>query len=100
VAACSRAKIEEISQENAALKDIFEKLAALSPDRRSVPFTREDVDLTPQELLLLALNGIAIAEGSSYYMAEIFRPGLGFRLPVGARPKVLALARRRQVAPA
>lgn len=100
VAACSRAKIEEISQENAALKDIFEKLAPLSPDRRSVPFTREDVDLTPQELLLLALNGIAIAEGSSYYMAEIFRPGLGFRLPVGARPKVLALARRRQVAPA
>jgi hypothetical protein len=100
VADCSREKISEISQENSALKEIFKKLATLDPDRKSVPFKREDVDLTPQELQLLELNGIAVAEGSSYYMAEIFRPGLEFRLPAGARPKVLALARRRQAAPA
>ncbi len=99
VADCSRAKIGEISQENSALKEIFEKLSGLDPDRKLVPFRLEDVDLTPQELQLLELNGIAVLEGNSYYMAEIFRPGLAFRLPAGARPKVLALARRRQVAP-
>lgn len=100
VADCSREKISEISQENPALKEIFKKLAALDAERKAVPFKREDVDLTPQELQLLELNGIAVSEGSSYYMAEIFRPGLEFRLPAGARPKVLALARRRQAAPA
>ena len=100
VAYCSEKKVDEISQENSALKEIFKKLAALDPESKQVPFERENVGLTPQELQLLELNGIAVAEGSSYYMAEIFRPGLGFRLPVGARPKVLALARRRQAAPA
>jgi hypothetical protein len=100
VADCSRDKISEISIENSALKEIFKKLAALDPESKSVPFEREKVGLTPQELQLLELNGIAVAEGGSYYMAEIFRPGLEFRLPVGARPKVLARARRRQAAPA
>ena len=99
VADCSREKIAEISQENSALKEIFEKLADLDADRKSVPFTLEDVNLSPLELQLLELNGIAVAEGNSYYMAEIFRLGLEFKLPAGARPKVLALARRRQVAP-
>jgi hypothetical protein len=99
VADCSREKISEISQENPDLKQIFKKLVGLDSDRKSVPFKREDVDLSPQELQLLELNGIAVAEGGSYYMAEVFRHGLEFRLPAGARPKVLALARRRQVAP-
>jgi hypothetical protein len=97
VADCSREKITEISQENPALKEIFKKLTALNSDRKSVPFRREDVDLTQPELQLLELNGIAVVEGGSYYMAEIFRRGLDFRLPAGARPKVLALARKRQV---
>ena len=100
VADCSKEKITEISQESRALEVIFKKLAGLNPERKSVPFNREDVDLTPQEIELLELNGIAAAEGGSYYMAEIFRRGLEFRLPAGARPRVLALARRRELAPA
>jgi MinD-like ATPase involved in chromosome partitioning or flagellar assembly len=98
VADCSREKIAEISQENPALKEIFKKLAALVPERKSVPFKQDEVELTPAELQLLQLNGIAVVEAGSYYLAEIFRPGLEFRLPAGARPKVLALARKRQVA--
>lgn len=100
VAECSKAKIAEISQENLALKEVFKKLEDLDSERKSVPFKREDVGLTATELQLLEQNGIVVAEGSSYYMAEIFRPGLQFRLPAGARPKVLALARRRQLSPA
>jgi MinD-like ATPase involved in chromosome partitioning or flagellar assembly len=100
VADCSKEKIAEISQENRALEEIFKKLGALDADRKSVPFKREDVGLTPQEFELLELNGIAVAEEGAYYMAEIFRRGLEFRLPAGARPKVLALARRRQTSPA
>ena len=97
VADCSTAKIGEISQENPALGQVFDKLKALSSDVKSVPFRREDVGLAAEELQLLELNGIVVAEEGVYYMPEIFRRGLDFRLPLGARPKVLALARRRQI---
>ncbi|HUQ92287.1 MAG TPA: hypothetical protein VM120_11455 [Bryobacteraceae bacterium] len=97
VADCSREKIIEISQENPALGEIFRKLGSRDSERKSVPFKREEVDPSPQELQLLLLNGIAVVEEGSYYMAEIFRRGLGFLLSAGARPKVLALARKRQV---
>jgi MinD-like ATPase involved in chromosome partitioning or flagellar assembly len=97
VADCSTEKIAEISQENPALGLVFDKLKALSPDAKSVPFGREDVGLAAEELQLLELNGIVVAEEGVYYMPEIFRRGLDFRLPLGKRPKVLALARRRQI---
>jgi hypothetical protein len=100
VADCSREKISEISQENRELEEIFKKLKALDTERKSVPFKREDIDLSAQELQLLELNGIAVAEGGAYYMAEIFRRGLDFRFAAGARPRVLALARKRQISPA
>jgi hypothetical protein len=96
VADCSTEKIGEISQENPALGQVFDKLKNLPLDVKSVPFKREDVGLVAEELQLLELNGIVVAEEGVYYMPEIFRRGLDFRLPLGARPKVLALARRRQ----
>jgi MinD-like ATPase involved in chromosome partitioning or flagellar assembly len=97
VADCSTAKIGEISQENPALSQVFEKLKALASDLKSVPFRRDEAGLTAEELLMLELNGIVVAEEDGYYMPEIFRRGLDFRLPLGKRPKVLALARRRQI---
>lgn len=96
VAECSREKIEEISQESPLLKDIFQKLRNLSFDKKVVPFQRESVELTQSELEFLEQNGVATAEGGSWYMAEIFRRGLDFSLPSGARPRVLALSRRQR----
>jgi MinD-like ATPase involved in chromosome partitioning or flagellar assembly len=96
IADCSKEKIDEISTENPALGRIFNKLRAASPNQKSIPFKREDVGVDADELQLLELNGIVVADEGCYYMPEIFRRGLDFRLPLGARPKVLALARRRR----
>lgn len=96
VADCSEEKIGEIEEENPALREVFGKLRALPDDKKNVPFRLEDVGLTPPDIQLLDLNGIVLFDEGSYYMAEIFRRALGFRLPSGKRPKILALARKRR----
>jgi len=95
VAKCSVEKIHEINQENRALGVVFDKLRSLPEDARAIPFLVDQVDLTAADIRLLEDNGVVVAEEGRYYMPEVFRNGLGFRLPKGARPKVLALARRR-----
>ncbi|MFN7938652.1 MAG: AAA family ATPase [Bryobacteraceae bacterium] len=93
---CSTQKVEEISQENPALKNIFSKLRDVDAEKRYVPFTREDVDVSKEELALVEANGIVVMEKDKYYLAEIFRHALDYKLPKGARPRVLLLARRRR----
>lgn len=91
---CSTEKTKEVEAENPVLKPIFERLRALPDDRRTVPFTRESVGLDLDQIKLLEDNGVVLREGDEYYMPEIFRYGLDFRLESGARPRVLTLARR------
>ena len=91
---CSKEKINEIGIENNELKDIFNKLSELNNEHRQIPFLREEVGLTIDELKALENNGIAYGENEAYYMPEIFRTGLGFKLKAGARPRVLALSRK------
>jgi hypothetical protein len=91
---CSRKKIEEIEMENAALKEVFTKLRNLPPGKRQIPFTREDINLPSDEIKTLEDNGVVLREGDEYYLPEIFRLGLGFERASGARPRILALARR------
>jgi MinD-like ATPase involved in chromosome partitioning or flagellar assembly len=95
VSECSKAKIEEISEENPALKLIFDHLKGLPEEQRNVPFMPEQVSLNAKQIELLVLSGIVVSHEGSYYMAEIFRHALNFRLPSGKRPKILALARKR-----
>ncbi len=92
---CSKEKLTEIEMENETLKDIFSKLRKL--DDKQVPFTLEQTtNLTLLELKILENNGVVLREDEEYYMPEIFRLGLNFRLKVGAKPRVLTLARRAQ----
>lgn len=91
---CGVEKVREIAEENFALRGIFGKLQDLPIEARLVPFSMEQVGLGPDELKILEDNGGVVREGSEYYMAEIFRVGLDFRLRAGARPRVLTLARR------
>jgi hypothetical protein len=91
---CSQNKIEEIEQENTALKDVFTKLRELTEENRKIPFSREEFALSIEEMKTLEDNGAVIREQDEYYMPEIFRLGLGFSLTAGWRPKVMALARR------
>lgn len=91
---CSKEKIEEIGVENSELKDIFAKLRELSDEHRQIPFEREQVGLSIDELKVLDNNGVVYSEKEGYYMPEIFRAGLEFKLKAGARPRVLALSRK------
>ena len=91
---CSEKKIEEIGIENKRLGAIFDNLRSLSEDARQIPFTQEQVGLDRQELKTLEENGVVLREGEEYYMPEIFRWGLNFKLKTGVRPRVLTLSRR------
>jgi len=90
----SKEKVDEIQIENTALKGIFTKLKGLVDESRKIPFTREDIGLSLDEMKILEDNGVVIREKDEYYMPEIFRFGLDFTMKAGARPKVLSLARR------
>jgi len=91
---CSRNKIDEIEIENTALKDVFTKLRNLPKEKRKIPFTREIIELSVEEMKILEDNGVVIRENDEYYMPEIFRLGLDFSMTAGGRPRILALARR------
>ena len=90
----SKEKVDEIQIENTALKGIFTKLKGLVDENRKIPFTREDIGLSLDEMKILEDNGVVIREKDEYYMPEIFRFGLDFTMKADARPKVLSLARR------
>jgi MinD-like ATPase involved in chromosome partitioning or flagellar assembly len=91
---CSTEKINEISIENNELKEIFNKLRDLSQEYRQIPFVRDQTGLTIEQVQTLENNGVAYLEKEEYYIPEIYRAGLGFKLKAGARPRVLALSRR------
>ena len=93
---CSVEKVTEIGIENQVLSAIFQKLTQLPEEAKKIPFTREQVDLQVPELQALEDNGVVLRDKEEYYMPEIFRPGLGFKLKAGARPRVLVLSRRSQ----
>ena len=91
---CSKEKVSEIAMENPSLGEIFSQLKELSDDLRLIPFSAEQVGLDTAQLEILETNGVILREKGEYYMPEIFRLGLGFKLKAGARPRVLMLARR------
>lgn len=93
---CSRKKIDEIKIENEALKEIFIKLEKLPSSSKTIPFERENIKLPSDQLQALENYGVVIREDEKYYIPEIFRLGLGFKLLKGARPRTLILARRAQ----
>ncbi len=96
LAPCSKYKIEEIKEENADLKRIFEKINQIPSEIKRVPFAPYDLELEQSDLEILERNGVISSDGEKYYIPEIFRSGLDFSLGKGARPKVIAMARRAQ----
>lgn len=88
---CSVSKISELEDEIPNLKPIFDKLR-VQRDAKQIPFNVEDFKLNKIEVRLLEQHGFLIQiESEGYYMPEIIRLGLGFKLERGARPKVVAL---------
>ncbi|RLC10592.1 MAG: hypothetical protein DRI57_20145 [Deltaproteobacteria bacterium] len=91
---CSEKKIEEIKQEITILEDIFRKLENAPEQDRQVPFDKDILKITQDEIEILKNMGIVTLHNGKYYMPEIIRRGLKFGLAVAARPRVLALLRR------
>jgi cellulose biosynthesis protein BcsQ len=89
---CSEQKLREIEEEMPQLEAIFKKLRA-SADRK-LPFDAAEFELERREIQLLEDTGVILEDTDGYYMPEIFRLGLGFELNRGARPRVIALAKR------
>lgn len=91
---CGREKISEIEQETPQLKSVFARLRDVPSELKRVPFSAGEIGLEAAQVELLERNGIVLREPDGYYMPEMFRQGLGFVVPKGARPRVLALAKR------
>ena len=95
VSKSSEEKIDEIKIEISALSPIFDKLKKANTDLKTLPFTKEHFNLTPQEEEIMKREGYLIIENDKYYIPEIVRHALGFIYGKGARPKVLSLLFKR-----
>lgn len=93
VAECSRQKIEEVKQENKSLREVLGKLEQ-SQDSKTIPFTREEFDLSPEDLTVLITNGVVLDDQGKIYMPEIYREGLGFSYSNRGRAGVRKLKMR------
>lgn len=99
---CSEGKVNETDQEYPEFKKWRENIRELPMTSRLIPFEVTDfakmgIDQTSIQMLedIGAIHGDLSKEGTmKYYMPEIFRTGLGFKLQGGARPRVLVLQRK------
>jgi hypothetical protein len=69
------------------------------PDQKSLPFQLQSLNLETSTIRMLEEMGVIFEDRDKndvarYYIPEIFRAGLKFTLPIGARPRVLALKRK------
>ncbi|NNJ28289.1 hypothetical protein G9470_00550 [Bacteroides xylanolyticus] len=88
---CSNKKIDEVKQEIAALKPIFDKLEHAPEEKKTLPFYNDTFGLTAVEEKLMKQEGYLKVDNDKYYLPEIIRHALKFRYEKGARPKVLSL---------
>lgn len=91
VSECSKNKIDEIKQEYADLKPIFDKLDNLPSAKKLLPLNLGDDALSAAEEKLMRQEGYLAGDGEKLYLPEIVRHALGFKYDGGARPKVLSL---------
>lgn len=85
LAACSRAKVEEINQENPSLGKLLRHMATFS-DSVKMPFEADDLNLTTDDVEALEQWGALAKDADGRYrMPEIYRHALGFRTQGRAR---------------
>ncbi|MFJ6485519.1 KGGVGR-motif variant AAA ATPase [Streptomyces sp. NPDC091682] len=85
LSACSRAKVEEINQENPLLGALLRRMSTFS-DSVKMPFDAADVELTADDVEALGQWGVLARDiDGRYRMPEIYRHALGFRTQGRAR---------------
>jgi len=93
---CSTKKIDEIKQEMVFIGKIFDKISKIGGEKKQIPFEREALGLSPDEIDTMSKVGFVTEYEGKYYMPEIIRQGLGFTLSSPGRLKVLNLLKQAQ----
>ncbi|MCW2276788.1 KGGVGR-motif variant AAA ATPase [Heliophilum fasciatum] len=96
---CSEKKLEEVMNESGEFKTWFEDMKQLAPDKRRVPFTVQQLGITPTQLEFLKNMGVLYEDTDKdgllkYYIPEIYRIGMNFELEQSKKPRVLALKKK------
>ena len=96
---CSEQKVNEAKEEYPDFKTWVEKIKGYTKEQKKIPFQSHEFDLEPATIRMLEDMGVIFEDRDKndvarYYIPEIFRAGLDFNLPSGARPRVLALKRK------
>ncbi|MCK6515078.1 hypothetical protein L6R46_08500 [Myxococcota bacterium] len=90
---CSEMKIEELEAEVGVLKKVFDKLRGIPEDEKTIPLGGDKLRLDEEEVSFLKGIGLLIFDEKEqlYYMPEIIRQGLDFKLSRVGRARVLGL---------
>jgi hypothetical protein len=96
---CSEKKVSEAKEEYPDFKIWAEKIDRYTKEQKKIPFQSHEFNLEPPTIRMLEEIGVIFEDRDKddvarYYIPEIFRAGLEFTLPIGARPRVLALKRK------
>ncbi|MEO5365978.1 MAG: hypothetical protein H7831_06425 [Magnetococcus sp. WYHC-3] len=96
---CSKKKVDEIKDENAPLKEVFDKITNGHGSAVQSPCAFEvlaSLGLNKDHVELLEDNGVIFYSNieKKYHIPEIFRHGLNVERAVGARPNVVSLIRQ------
>ncbi len=99
---CSVEKVREATEEYPDFKSWVDKVDNYPQERKRIPFQSQDLQdlgLEPSTIRMLEDMGVIFEDRDKddvarYYIPEIFRTGLKFNLPSGARPRVLVLKRK------
>jgi len=96
---CSEKKVSEAKEEYPDFKAWVEKIKGYTKEQKKIPFQPQEFNLEASTITMLEEIGVIFEDRDKddvarYYIPEIFRTGLDFNLPSGARPRVLALKRK------
>lgn len=95
---CSEKKVGEAKEEYPDFKRWVDGIANYTQEQKQIPFKSEDLGLDQITIKMLEDIGVIYEDReddiAGYYMPEIFRAGLKFKLQSGKRPRVLVLKRK------
>jgi hypothetical protein len=95
---CSEKKVGEAKEEYPDFKRWVDGIASYTQEQKQIPFKSEDLGLDQTTIKMLEDIGVIYEDReddiAGYYMPEIFRAGLKFKLQSGKRPRVLVLKRK------
>jgi hypothetical protein len=93
---CSEKKVEEAKEEFPEFKTWVEEIQNID---KKIPFAVDQLNMNQETVRMLEAMGVIYEDKEQenvarFYIPEIFREGLGFKMGNNARPRVLVLKRK------